>query len=82
VSEHLAGRCGALVGAPVADVALISLSDDLVEDGLVVLGRDGRQAESGLQHGSRWVEPYGDRKGIEYVEENRTRLGALQVLYS
>jgi hypothetical protein len=82
VAEHLAGRCGSLLGAPVAEIAVISVSNDLVRDGLVVLAGDGRQAESGLQHGSRWVQPFGDRKGIEYIEENRTRLGALQVLYS
>jgi hypothetical protein len=62
VSEHLAGRCGALLGAPVAVVVVISVSEDLVRDGLVVLG-DGRQAANGLQHGSQWVEPFGDSQG-------------------
>jgi hypothetical protein len=81
VAEHLTGRCGALLAAPVGEVALIEVGDDLVRDGLVLLG-DGTPAESGAQHGSRWVEPYGDRKEIQYVDENRTGLGALQVLYS
>lgn len=81
VAEHVAGRCGALIGAPVAEVALINVGEHLVSGGVVTL-QDGTPVVDGVQHGSRWVEPYGDRKGIEYVDANREALGALQVLYS
>jgi Family of unknown function (DUF6338) len=81
VVENLTGRCGELIGAPVGEVAVIEVNESLVGGGLVTL-HDGTPAEDGLQHESRWVETYGDRKGIEYVAQNRAGLGALQVLYS
>jgi len=37
VAEHLAGRCGALIGAPVAEVALIRVAKAFFEDGLITL---------------------------------------------
>lgn len=81
VAEHLAGRCGDLIGAPVGKVSLIDVGEYLVGGGLITL-QDGMPVVSGLQHGSRWEEPYGDRKDIQYVDENHERLGVLQVLYT
>ena len=83
-NEQVAGLAGRLLAAPVAGVALVRVPQALAE----ALSQDPTLQldyvpEPGVHHGSLWVGAnMSDRMGIAYVDENRERLGALQVLYT
>jgi hypothetical protein len=80
VAEHLAGRCGKLIDAPVGAVALVNVPTHLTKG---VTLTDGTTAvEAGIQHATRWRHSFSDKQGIAYTGQNRRRLGALQVLYT
>jgi hypothetical protein len=79
----LAGR---LIGAPVPVVELVEVSSELTD----ALRQDaanlgiGFDPQPGLHHGSQWVgSNVSDRVDLQmqYLDENRSRLGALEVLY-
>lgn len=79
VAEHIVGRCGKLIVAPVGAVALVAVSAHL---SIGVTLTDGTPVVPGIHHGTRWMDGYGDRDGVQHVDENRESLGALEVLYT
>ena len=77
VAEQVVARAGALIGAPVPEVALIELAAELIGASQLPVVPD-----PGLHHGSRWAYGYTDRQHLAYVDQNRDRFGALDVLYA
>ena len=77
VAEQIVARAGALIGAPVPEAGLVEVSAEL-------LGAPQLPdfAGAGVHHGSRWAHGYSDRQHLAYVDENRERFGALDVLYA
>jgi HipA-like protein len=78
-NEHIVGRLGHIIGAPVGEVALVDVPSDLI-------AADQKLAHflPGLAHGSRFVSGYSERSGFEHttVQENRQRYATLCVLFS
>jgi hypothetical protein len=79
-AEHVVPRLGALVGAPIPEVALVSVTADLLDVSSFLIA--GGPPTVGLHHGSRWVNDFADREGIAHVDQNREALAALSVLYT
>lgn len=79
VAEHVVGRLGSLLGAPVPPVALIDFDDELLD-----LNRELGHFKRGRWHGSRWLLGLTDALPLqhEHEPENRDRLARLCVLYS
>jgi hypothetical protein len=78
IADHVVGRAGRLLGAPVPDVAFIDVPAELVM----------AQAElanliPGIAHGSRFIDNTSERDVLSHVAEpdNRTRFALLAVLY-
>ena len=77
VTEQVVALAGALIGAPVPEATLVEVSAELL--GALQLPDF---AGPGLHHGSRWAHGYSDRQHLAYVDENRERFGALDILYA
>jgi len=80
-TEQITALLGRLIGAPVPEVRLVSVTAEL----LAPLGIEfnGVAATPGLHHGSRWAHGYSDRSGLtRYPDRNRALLAALHLLYS
>ena len=79
VTEHVVGRLGELMGAPVGEVAFAEITDELrqVEPQLA-------DVSAGLGHATRWVPDCTDKLGVDHMDKsyNRQRFALLQVLYS
>ena len=83
VAEHMAGSIGTGIGAPVAPVALIRVSQGLLDaqpDGLRL--ENDNSAVPGIHHGSAWVDECIGPSGPEHVDANRPRFAALLALYT
>jgi hypothetical protein len=81
-NEQVIGALGALVGAPVAAVALVRVSQALADALNAITDAVDFQAEAGVHHGSRWRDNMSGRQAVAYVDENREGFGALDVLYA
>jgi len=79
-TEQVVAVLGRLIGAPVPDVRLVRVTDELLS--LLNLDINGQPATSGLQHGSLWQEGFSDREGLSHLDENRSSFAALRLLYS
>lgn len=79
VPDHVVGRLGQLLGAPVGDVGFAIIPDELkrMEPQLHDVG-------AGLGHSTIWVPNCSDKQKIGHmnVSENRERFARLLVLYS
>ncbi len=79
VSEHVVGRLGQLIGAPVSAVCFAVITPELkaAEPQLADVG-------SGICHGTQWVPDCTDATGLDRMDKpyNADRFGLLQVLYS
>jgi hypothetical protein len=78
-NDHVVGRLGVLLDAPVAEVVFVDVTD-LVR----IEPQMSHFAPDALAHGTRELRDCGERLTFEYahVAENRSRFGALCVLYS
>jgi hypothetical protein len=79
VNERVVGILGAVLGAPVADVALVQVSSELIE-----IEPNLSHMEAGVSHGSRLIPGCSnDREPIKQVDmsTNRDRFASLAVLY-
>ncbi|HZD68423.1 MAG TPA: HipA family kinase [Actinomycetes bacterium] len=81
VAEHVVSLFGTLIGAPVAEVRLVTVTSELLTQLNIVLDAGG-PAAVGVHHGSRWVDGFSDRFDIRYADENRQAFAALHILYS
>jgi hypothetical protein len=81
-NEQVVGALGVLVGAPVAAVALVRVSQAFADALNAVTDAVDFKAEAGVHHGSRWRDKMSGRQQVAYVDENRERFGALDVLYA
>jgi hypothetical protein len=79
-TEQVVALLGQLIGAPVPEVRLVRVTDELLA--LLSLDFNGQPATSGLQHGSMWQDNFSDRDGLSHVDQNRSAFGALRLLYS
>jgi hypothetical protein len=78
-NDHVAGRLGALVGAPVPFIALIEIPQDLID-----LNPNMNHFHAGAAHGSRSIPNVSERiNDISYSQqpENRSRFAALAVFF-
>jgi hypothetical protein len=82
-TEQIVGRAGLLLEAPVARVELVDVSSGLVEE---VRAQPDPGVdfvpEPGIHHASLWATNYTDRQNADHVDTNRTRFGALEILYA
>jgi hypothetical protein len=78
INEHVVGRLGKLVGAPVGQVAIVT-----VPDALVNAEPQMAHVTPGPAHGSRFLPHCGDRENLLHtdVPENRDRFARLAILY-
>jgi hypothetical protein len=78
VNEHVVGRLGAALGAPVGRVVLVH-----VPLALISLEPELAHMPPGVAHGSEWVSGCSDRLWIDHIDEpaNRPRFASLAVLY-
>jgi len=85
-NEQVVALTGRLIGAPVPVVELVEVSPalaDALRQDAAALGL-GFDPQPGVHHGSQWVgSNVSDRVDLQmqYLDENRNRLGALEVLY-
>lgn len=80
-NEHIAAKLGALIGAPVPEVAFVDVPKALIEANSNAdhLGH----AEPGLAHGSRFISGLADIETYDVrLEGNRDRFSALAVFFS
>lgn len=79
VNEQVVARIGALIGAPVCEVDIIELPQELC-----ALEPQLADVAPGLGHGVRYVADTSDREGVKHTAEpgNVPRFAALQVLYT
>lgn len=83
-NEQVVALCGELIGAPVPPVRLVEMPSALTD----VMNRNPAAylldftPQPGIHHGSKWMDDCSDRAGVEHVDENRQRLGSLEVLYT
>jgi hypothetical protein len=78
-NEHVAGRLGALVGAPIPPIALIEVPQELID-----LNPDMNHFHAGAAHGSRSIANVSERiNDISHSQqpENRPRFAALAVFH-
>lgn len=78
-TEQIVARAGHLIGAPVPVVRLVQVAARLIPRQLTF---SGGPPPGGVHHGSAWADGFTGREGLSYLEENRTRFGALDVLYA
>lgn len=78
VAEQVVGSLGRHLGAPVAEVGLVSISDELRE-----AQQDLQHMEAGIAHGCAWLPKCSERAWVspETVQANRERLAKLAILY-
>jgi len=78
VNDHIVGRLGGLVDAPVGDVVFVDATD------LARIEPQVAHVRHGLAHGTRLIPDTSDRLRYEYAGrfENRERFAALCTLYS
>jgi len=79
VNEQVVGFLGEVIGAPVPSVAIIDIPEIIIKENPTI-----QYMQSGLSHGSLYMEGYSGRKVIEHtdVPENKSRFAKLAVLYS
>lgn len=79
VIDHVVGRLGQLMGAPVGVVTFAEIPEPLQQAEPQL-----QDVASGLGHATRWIPDCSDRKGIDYVNvgANRQRFALLVLLYS
>lgn len=77
-NDHIVGRLGGIIGAPVGEVAVVNLPDELI-----LLQPEMAHFHPGLAHGSKWIPDVTERDSIrhERASENRRRFALLAVLY-
>lgn len=82
-NEQVVALLGALLQAPVPGVDLVEVAKALADE--LCRNRTAHNLnfdpEPGVHHGSRWAHGHSDRQTIQYVDENRQRFGALNVLH-
>ncbi len=78
VNDHIVGRLGAGLGAPVGDVALVDLPTTLIK-----AEPNLQHMSPGVSHATRLIPRVGERESILHVNvpENRMRFALLAVLY-
>jgi len=78
VNDHIVGRLGALLDAPVPQIALVEIPLELIEAQLEM-----QHIIAGIAHGSRIIEGVSDKLGIQNhdLAENRSRFSLLAVLF-
>jgi hypothetical protein len=78
VAERAVGLLGHLLGAPVPDIGLVDVPQELI-----AAQAELRQWASGIAHGSRFIDNATEREGLAHVQEpiNRSRFARLAVLY-
>lgn len=77
VNDRVVGLLGALLGAPVAYVALIDVPHELIS-----LEPEMSHMSPGISHGTLFLRGCGDREGIAHADgANRDRFARLAVLY-
>ncbi len=78
ITDHVVGRLGQVMGAPVSQVSVVDLPAQLVEAEPQL-----HHMPYGLSHGSLWIPDCSERSSFTYkdVPENRTRFALLAVLY-
>jgi hypothetical protein len=80
-SEQIVARLGRLIGACVAEVAVVDVSAELVE---VIRASPDSHLDfvplPGLHHGSMWALGFSDRQHLAFIDENRQAFAALHVL--
>jgi hypothetical protein len=83
-NEQVATALGQLLGAPVAPVELVRISQGLADE--LNASEDPNkvdfEGQAGLHHGSRWKDNQSGRQQIAHVDENREAFGALDVLFA
>jgi hypothetical protein len=80
-TEQVVALLGRLIGAPVPEVRLITVTAELLAPLNIDLG--GGPVEPGLHHGSCWAEGFSDRLDfLQYRDRNREAFAALRMLYS
>lgn len=79
VTEHVVGKAGALIGAPVCEVAVVELPAELTGWEF----RPGAVLEPGLAHGSAAVVAALEDRGLSYRDrdDNRVRHAGVVALY-
>ena len=83
-NEQVTALCGALIDAPVPRVELVEVPDQIakaLDSDRAALNIDF-SPQMGVHHGSRWHDRYSDRAGLEHLDTNRQRFGALEILYT
>lgn len=78
-TEHLVARAGALIGAPVCEVAIVEIPAALVGWEF----RPGAHLEAGFAHGSLAVDDAQESRSLEYRQrdDNRRRHAGVLALY-
>ncbi len=78
VNDHVVARLGAQLGAPVPEVAIVDVPNELVAG-----QAEMRHMQPGLAHGSRRLDGVSERAAINHVriDGNRPRFTRLAVLY-
>jgi len=78
VNEQVVGRLGMAMGAPVGDVGLVRVTEELRADYPAIPPQT-----VGLNHGSRFVEGVSERRDFDdtALDVNRDRLALLAILY-
>ena len=79
VTEQIVGRAGALIGAPVCEVAVVEIPEELAGWEFV----PGRRLAPGLAHGSAAVELATEHRSLAYHDrdDNRVRQAGVVALY-
>jgi len=83
-TEQVVARAGRLINAPVPEVALVEVSDELVE--AIRMSPSSHldfQPTGGLHHGSLWADSFGPRQqDLAYADHNRGAFAALDVMHA
>jgi hypothetical protein len=79
VAEHVVGRIGQLLGAPVGTVGFAEIPDELRK-----LQPELQRFGPGLAHAIDWIPDCGDKMALQYAanDYNRSRFAAILVLYA
>lgn len=79
INDHIVGRLGGLISAPVTEIALVDVPQELIS-----LEPNMKHMTAGVSHGSLWIPDCTDRMGFDYagLPENRQRFPLLAILYS
>lgn len=77
-TDHVAGRLGSLVRAPVGRVRIVDVPQQLIDN-----EQQMQHMPSGLAHGNEWIDGCTDRENLRWADEgqNRTRFARLAVFY-